>query len=293
MTSTVSTIPAIWVLIMIGLGSLLLFGILLRPLRYPVETTLPHVSLVSALVTSWLAPTVVMLVFMGLSGSVTQQLENAFQSPPTSPPLVFDRDHPAEVSSTATGENQESPSDIKHPDWLVERDSTDGDVRQVVLVSKLWSTEHEARQDLVPRAAAIVRNDFQNLHQQHSFQPGPGLMTDEQLLEAACKKQYLERVDQDFGSFKSPMCRLWMQIELSPIVRTSIYPAWKSALVGNRTLLIGTYLAFLTLAANTVVLFTRLRSHPRGNWVAAAVISLGSMLAWGTVGVYWLRQLIR
>lgn len=71
----------------------------------------------------------------------------------------------------------------------------------------------------------------------------------------AVKQKYHEVVEQDFGKFSSPMHQVWWQVEVSPIVRTELYPVWKAALVRNKVLTLGLILALLTLTANAVNLF--------------------------------------
>lgn len=292
MTPTISNIPPSWVFIAVGLGSFLLIRLALQsPVLQAHYATGPF-RLISPIVSSWLAPTAVMVVFIGLSGTLMKHLENSpwVNSPaPSLPKDLPVSTEPLIQEATTSGE---APLIVK-PDWAIEGDTTSGDVRTIVLQSKLWSTPEEARKELAPRAAAIIRKDFDDLHPGVFSRVSERALTADDLLQFARKKEYVEHINQDFGSFQSPMCRLWMQIEVSPIVRTAIYPTWKSAVIGNRILATGYYLSFLTLAANAVVLFTRLRAAPRGNWMAAGFITISSMLAWGAVCVYWMRLLIQ
>jgi hypothetical protein len=76
------------------------------------------------------------------------------------------------------------------------------------------------------------------------------------------------------------MNKVWWQVELSPMVRTELYPAWKTAVVENRIIVIGSILAILTLLANECALFARLRRDSNGKTTRAALVTGGSVTAW-------------
>lgn len=251
-------------------------------------SALPGVNTVSAVVRSWLAPSIVMAAFAGLSGHLEPLLDHPLLSgsnfgtswKPEVPVAPKAKQPPAEPFS-------DIPVDVDRPKWAVESDTTNGDVRLIVLPSKLWSTEEEASQELLPRVATIVREDFDSMQKSIWTRTSRGLLSDTQVAQFAIKRRYLDRIEQDFGTFTAPMCRLWMQIELSPGVRTEIYPAWNAAVVGNRILVTGAILAWVTLAANAAVLFAHLKAVPNRRLIYAGTVAATSLAAW-TAGDLWL-----
>ena len=226
---------------------------------------------------SWLAPTGVMAVFVALSGEFGHELERWFSLAP----LVR---IPAAVESQVQTENpyQRSVSDpaLGRPGWIDDGETQIDDVTKIVLSSGLWSTEQEASRELLPRAASIVRLDFSERHQSPFDRPSQRFLSDEQLARIAVKRQYLEPVTKKTGSMELPMCRLWQQIEISPTVRTEIYPVWKSAVLGNRVVIIGTVLAMMTLMANAASLFVKLKRLPSHGTTYAAAVAASSATAW-------------
>ncbi len=186
---------------------------------------------------------------------------------------------PASATRMATprrAQSSESKIGVNLPKWIQDGDNTFGDVRRTVLSSGIWSTEAEARQELLPRAASIVRADFDERHHGPLDRAGLRFLSDERVIEAAVKEKYVELAEQDFGM----MYRLWWQIEVSPVVRTELYPAWKAAVVGNRVIVIGTVLALLTLAANATALFAKLKSVPNRRSIYTAAVVATSAVAW-------------
>ena len=285
-----------WGLIALALLGIIVFLLLRRGIsacRSPSTMSFPNpgVNTLGAVAWSWLAPSAVVAIFIGLSGALGRETENRLLYGPisvekTKPSVV------SEASSLPSDPAKEKPSaDTTRPKWLEEGDRTNGDVRTIVLSSKLWSTEAEANQELLPRAAKIVRDDFDERHQSPFQRTGHRLLSDERLVQFAVKRRYLERIDQDFGTFSAPMCRLWMQVEVSPLVRTAIYPDWKSAVVGNRAILIGAVLALLTLSANALALFGRLKNVAQQSWIYSGTIAASSALAWVVCGLYLVRCL--
>ena len=246
-----------------------------------------------SIASSWYAPTTVMAVFVALSGitnlelirhySATPQPENntavdAKEEAPLTAPFQADRQAP-------------NGNHVPAPEWIRAGDQTIGDVRQVVLTSKLWSTATEATEELQPIAAELVRADFQARHENRFGGRSHRFLTDERILYSAVKKRYLEPIDQDFGAFSAPMYRLWMQVEISPVVRTELYPAWKSGAVGERIIALGAILGLLTLAANALALFARLiRKSPDRQMRAATIVAVSSA-GWIVAELVILKQL--
>jgi hypothetical protein len=265
--------------------------------RSKLPLTIPNVTTFHAVAVSWLAPTVVMLVFTGLSGNFVYELENRFPlgslfvmpiRPEIPQPTIA-------VDASAVKVVHESRegvlNDADRPKWIDEGDSTKGDIRIIVLSSKLWSTEAEARQELLPRVASIVRTDFNERHKSVFDRTGQWLLSDGLLNQHAVKRRYIEQVEQDFGTFSAPMCRLWTQVEISPMVRTEIYPIWKKAVIGNRVIIIGAVLACLTMLANAVALFAKLRTVPHRSFLYMGAIIATSVLTWFAADLVLVKQL--
>lgn len=211
------------------------------------------------------APAGIMAIFIILGGG---QFEPAiFRSQRQVSPIAVEvvRDAKASTGSLALAPTPAS-AEIR-PGWLLDQDKTNGDVRRVVLSSQLWSTESEAVQELQAKAAALIRSDFAERHQGPFNSAGQFFMSDEELAKIAVKQRFVEHQEQDFGKFSSPMNRLWWQVEISPLVRTEIYPSWKAGVIRQRVFALGTVLALLTLAANVVGLATTF-TRPNGSMAA-------------------------
>ena len=256
----------------------------------PLTSPVARASTFHEIVRCWAAPTSVMAVFVALSGEFNHELERWFSLTP----IV---NIPTAVESQTQTENpyQRSQSDptIGRPRWIDDGESQGDGVQKIVLSSGLWSTEAEALRELLPRAASIVRTDFAERHKSQFDRPGQRVLSDERLARIAVKRQYLEPITKKTGSMELPMCRLWQQIEVSPAVRTEIYPVWKSAVLGNRVVIIGTLLAMMTLMANAASLFVKLkRLQSRGTTYAAAVAA-SSATAWSVGDLRLATQLFQ
>ena len=265
----------------------------------------------------WLAPTSVMAVFISLNSGSILNWERFFDSPVViGDPQIVVRETPT-LPSALTTRFIRSPkhlpqglpampelpaekveltprSDLagNRPQWTVEKEQTTGDIRRVVLTSQLWSTEEEAKEELRGRVAALVRSDFEARHHGWLDPDSDRFLNDDRAVEVAVKEKYIERFEQDFGKFKSPMNKVWWQVELSPMVRTELYPAWKTAVVENRIIIIGSILAMVTLLANECALFVRLRREANGKTARAALVTAGSFTAWVATEIFLASQLL-
>ena len=270
-------------LALLGLVTIIAYRIVARHRRVPTipaTTRFPERTTLREIARCWVAPTGVMAVFIALSGEFGRELERWFSLTPfVSIPAAVE---PHESLVRTENPYQRAETDPAHirPSWIDERNSQTGDVQRIVLSSGLWATEAEAIRELLPRTASIVRTDFAERHKGPFDRPGHRFLSDERLANIAVKRQYLERIEQDHGSIVLPMCRLWQQIEVSPEVRTEIYPAWKSAVLGNRVVLIGALLSLMTLIANAASLFAKLNRLPNGSTTYAAAVAASSATAW-------------
>ena len=270
------------------------------------ETTpspkLPGVNPISGVIRSWLAPAGVMAVFVVLGGGPGKE----------SGPTITTISHGTAGTSTAVQTSQSSP-DLKSvsathdrlipvansgtsgvlPGWVRDGNTSAGDVKRMVYSSQLWSTEAEARHELSALAAASVRADFEERHKGPLERVGRRFLTDERITNLAVKQQYVEHIEQDFGKFSAPMNRLWWQVEISPAVRTELYPAWKAAVTGNRAISVGAILALLTLAANSIALFFQLKPGSGRSVVYAASVVTVSAITWIGADLMLLKMLLQ
>jgi hypothetical protein len=251
------------------------------PLHFPRATN----SMIYSIAWCLVAPTAVMAVFVGLCGSTNDklgQLLSADHHRPDSPGL--NQHKPANVSDEAIP-HEVPGSTNNRPQWITDTDSTSGEVRRVVLSSRLWSTEDEAMNELRPKVAALVKADFDERHSGLTDPNGRQFISVSRLEEVTVKERYVERTNQNFGNFSSSMTRVWWQVEISPVVRTELYGRWKTATIENRMLVVGTGLALLVLLANARFLYATLRRAFGSGKTHAIAVTVSCMMFWMSVGV--------
>ena len=267
----------------IGFAGIMVFRRIVRRWRVrvnPGAKTPARTTTLREVVRCWLAPTGVMAVFLALSGVFSHEFERWFSS--TSVTVIS---APIQRSDLPTQSNNLSNTSIAHstlpkPGWIAEGDKQIDEVQLKVLKSELWVTEAEARRELVPIAASDVRAYFAERHHGLFDQPRHQFLSDERLADFAVKQEYLEPVTKKSGTLELPMFQLWQQIEISPAVHDEIYPAWKSAVLPIRVMFIGSVLSLMTLAANAVSLFVKLKRRPNRSKAYAAAIAGSSAAAW-------------
>lgn len=268
------------------------------PQVVPPNRMLPAISPLYAIGSSLLPSTVVLASFLGLSGAVTREWNHwviekgargfEFSPAPPKPPVPV---APPKPASTAVAEapviftsgSQVNPDEHQaktRPNWMENGDSTSGDVRKVVLSSQLWSTEDEAKLDLQRQTAELIRTDFQQHHRGLLDPRGDSFLQTNQIATLVVKERFIEQIDHDFGKFTAPMFRAWWQAEISPQVRTDLYPEWKAAASQNRMIVVGAGLALLTLLAGAVDCFTNLKRTATPGLTARVVVCAVTALAW-------------
>ena len=267
---------------LLGFVGIMVFRRVVRPWRVqtnPLSSAGAQTSTLREIGRCWLPPTVVMAVFVALSGEFGHELEQwlSLTSFARIPAVVEPGYSPVQTDNLAD-------TDPKHdrPGWIDEGNSQSGEIQRIVMSSSLWATEAEASRELLPRVASIVRTDFSERHKGLFDQPGHRFLSDERLAHVAMKRQYLERIEQNHGSMVLPMCRLWQQIEISPMVRTEIYPAWKSAVLGSRVVIVGAVLSLMTLVASAASLFVKLKRLPNHSSIFAPVVAASCAGVWIT-----------
>lgn len=257
----------------------------------------PRLSFLSEMAWSWVAPSCVLATFVLLSDTTNNQLEDTMAwarsvilKEPNSRVQQLARDQL--VPTLWTEPVRISTASDKRPEWTFNTRSTVGDIQSIVVSSRLWSTEAEAAAELNPEVVRLVKADFESNH--HGFlDPKRWLpANDDQVARVAVTERFLETTEQDFGSFKAPMYRLWYHVQLSPIVRTNLYPVWKAAVAKNRIIALGAGLALMTLLANLVWMASRLRSSTtlgHGFAFGLAVLTAG---VWIPVSFSVIRNLL-
>ena len=262
------------------------------PLKPSIEIPPPekihHTSSVLEIASIWLAPSAVLAVFMMLSGLLHSdgfslhgtKSRASFVQPPVAPESEH-RPNPSVIGTEINLlPNSATERPIDRPSWTKNGDETKDDVRRIVLTSKLWSTDDEARSELFDRALSLVQADFVARHRGLLNQGKYDFLKPKEFERIAVKEQFVERMEQDFGTFTSPMLRVWWQLEISPLVRTELYPAWKAAVIGNRVLAVGAALALLTMLANFAGLWARLSTQRNSSRFVASLAASTSTLAW-------------
>ncbi len=162
----------------------------------------------------------------------------------------------AESTSPAAGHEDRTIS-AAPPEWTLAGEVRHGDVRQIVLSSKQFSTLDEARNDIAATARNLLAKDFENVY--HTPAETLRQLPLKTLTDVAVKQEHVETVERDFGSFFAPMHRVWWQVEVSPDVRTNLHPVWKAAVQEQRTITVAGTLAAATVAFAGLSLLTRPR----------------------------------
>ncbi|WP_010587178.1 regulator of G-protein signaling domain-containing protein [Schlesneria paludicola] len=175
-----------------------------------------------------------------------------------------------------------SNSTANRPAWTQQSEETTPEMKRVVLSSRLWSTPLEADNELRVKVTQMLRADFDQRH--HSWLDPKALrcLSESRIVEVAVKDRYLEGVEQDFGTFSSPMNRLWWQVEISPIVRTELYEDWRQAVVQNRVFALGAGLSFATMGFSALGMFAALHGLTRSRRLQffGALAGITAVLLW-------------
>ena len=265
-----------------------------------------NIGVIRSIALCCLAPTVVFLTFVGLSGAAGRNwpfdfaAAKRFWQIATNSHSAVPLQKNAYRTSTIASEPFDASPDISDldlgrskPGWIFEGESKSGDIQRFVLTSQLWNTEAEANHELTPKAGAILTSDFEKRHHGIFDPKARRALTTDRIVQVAVKNRFVERVESDFGAFKAPMNRVWWQVEVSPIVRTELYPDWTAATIQERSILLGTAIALITLIANawSLIMVSRTKDC---NWRLKAGIGtvVATTACWSTACLYLTSQLI-
>lgn len=248
------------------------------------EPTLPYFGEVLRTILRFaIAPTGVMLLFVLLNQNASwnwQSLSVFDQGYDVLRPPAERANVPTEALKTAAIPVSNSTANL--PAWTQQPEQNAPDVKRLVLSSRLWSTPLEADNELRVKATGLLRADFDQRH--HSWLDPKALrcLSEARIVEVAVKDRYLERVEQDFGTFSSPMHRLWWQIEISPIVRTELYEDWRRAVVQNRVFALGAGLSIATMAFSAIGMFAALchLTRSRGLRLMGMMAGSAAVILW-------------
>lgn len=131
------------------------------------------------------------------------------------------------------------------PEWIKSGTQTMGESQYVVVSSKQFATEAEARADADRQVIELLREDLRKYTSQTWVRPDE-IIGLQDSLKVAVRDQYLESVSRDFGSFFAPMHRVWYRVELSPATREPALIRWRAALANTRAVVAGgSFLALL------------------------------------------------
>jgi|GEM_PF-4684195 len=167
----------------------------------------------------------------------------------------------------------------ERPAWVDAGEVKQGDATYVVISSQQFATVDEARDNIKRAARTQLLADFEKTYG-NSTKLLSGRLSDETLRTLAVRQEFVETVNRDFGSFTAPMHRFWWQIELSPAVRSELYPMWRSKEQEIRTMVVAGNLALATIGLVLVSWFTRRKTvipdPVPARPVSAAVLGLGA-----------------
>jgi hypothetical protein len=237
---------------------------------------------------SWLlAPGIVLATFLGIAVigparvSPTAAAKIGAASEKVGPSIVpagstvsIKKPQPVDVPSSA-------------PDWLNEEPIREGQVQRFVLSSQQYVTREECEQELLAQTTELLHDDLR-LMQPGLEEPLRWKPTMDDLRRSVIKDQYSQVVERDFGTFHSPMNRVWWKLEISPDTRQEFLPVWRNEIAAGRIRMGGVIASAFVLALSLTTIFYRLDSQTMGRrrmWLGAYVTTLGSLVTLGILFV--------
>jgi len=190
-------------------------------------------------------------------------------------------------STAAAITGQDDRTEVaQRPDWTNQSESIQSDIKLVVISSQQYATRDEANLDATTIAREILRNDLEHVY--GVFFADTSFLSEKVIRAVAVKKEYVETVDRDFGSFFAPMHRVWWQVELSPVVRSNLYPLWKSEVQESRVLIVGGSLLAAIVGLTGISLLSR-RSKPEPETTSSQAKAAPVVLGVGALALLWQR----
>ncbi len=148
------------------------------------------------------------------------------------------------------------------PDWVHENELTVDNARFVVVTGDIGSTIEEAVAVARGAAVELVRDDFAaSVPQVAGWEPPAST-----LASAAIRRTFVEEIDRKTLSSGVPfrVYRAYDQVELSPRVRSRVFPFWKDEIVSRRIWALGGLAGLLTLTFATLATYFRLDARTSG-----------------------------
>ena len=190
---------------------------------------------------------------------------------------------PAGSTSPATKKLQPSDTNARLPDWVTPK-TVDLPNRQLIVVDGgIAGSAQVAAAAARTEAIAAIRDDFARAFPgAKHWQPPEGL-----LMREAERRSFIEPITRHTLSSGTPfqVFRAYYQVELSPAVRTRLYPHWKSEVVDQRLWRLGGLAGLLTLTFATAATYFRLDDRTAGHYrrrlklAAVSVIAAAGMAA--------------
>jgi hypothetical protein len=166
----------------------------------------------------------------------------------------------AERRSSLTAEFVESGTSL--PEWVHAKDLTVDNARFVVVTGDIGSTIEEAATGARGAAVELVRDDFAaSVPQVAGWEPPASTIA-----AAAIRRTFVEEIDRKTLSSGVPfrVYRAYDQVELSPRVRSRVFPFWKAEIVSRRIWALGGLAGLLTLTFATLATYFRLDARTSG-----------------------------
>jgi hypothetical protein len=169
------------------------------------------------------------------------------------------------------------------PEWVQDKEFITGNVRLAVVTGEIGATVEEAVANARKAAIDLVRVDFAATFPQVAGWRPPASV----VANSAIRQTFVEEVDRKTVSSGTPfrVYRGYNQVELSPSVRTQIYPLWRTEVVDRRIWALGGLAGLLTLTFATLSAYFRLDARTAGLYrrrlklAAVSVVAAGGLAA--------------
>jgi hypothetical protein len=219
-------------------------------------------------------------------------------APPTPQPVsateaVAVAHAPESLPPTDDRSTTEAVPSANPPDWIHSGTKTVGESTFVVISSKLYATEDEARYDADEQLRELLKKDLRQHTSSTIVRPHETVGLQESM-KVAIRGTYVETSNRDLGSFFAPMHRVWYYVELSPTVREPALMRWRATLAETRMVTVaGTVLALL--CAPLAVVLYGVGNRATGGKIRrllAGGLTSAVVAVWVLVGVFFARAFV-